>query len=121
MEMLPFLVIFIMLPFYLWLFAYLQTKRTNLVYNNLQIDGHKTKSELKTGYMMYLYFTNTLAMMLTLGLLMPWAKVRTARYKLSVTSADVMGDLGQFTVAQSKEQSAIGEEMGEMFDMDLGF
>jgi len=121
MEMLPFLVIFIMLPFYLWLFAYLQTKRTNLVYNNLQIDGHKTKSELKTGYMMYLYFTNTLAMMLTLGLLMPWAKVRTARYKLSVTSVDVMGDLGQFTAAHSKQQSAIGEEMGEMFDMDLGF
>lgn len=121
MELIPILLILVMLPFYLWLFAYLQTKRTNLVYNNIQIDGHKTKSELKTGYMMYLYVTNTLAMMISLGLLMPWAKVRTARYKASVTSVDVKGDLSQFTVAQAQHQSAIGEEMGEMFDMGLGF
>ena len=30
---------------------------------NLDIDGNKVKSELKTGYLLYLYVTNTLAMM----------------------------------------------------------
>ncbi|VAW94529.1 Thymidylate kinase [hydrothermal vent metagenome] len=108
-------------PAYLWLFAYFQTKRTNLIYGNLKIDGHKVKSELKTGYMLYLYVTNTLAIMLTLGLLMPWAKIRTAKYRVSVTSIDVVGDLSQFVAAQEQYQSAMGEEIGEMFDLDLGF
>ena len=121
MQYMPILIPIIIVPFYLWLFAYMATKRTNLLYNNIDIAGHKTQSELKTGYMMYLYFTNTLAMLLTLGLLMPWAKIRTARYRASVTSVNVAGDLSQFVAVQTDNQSALGEEMGEMFDMDLGF
>jgi uncharacterized membrane protein YjgN (DUF898 family) len=111
----------LMLPAYLWLFAYLQAKRTNLMYGNLDISGNKVQSELKVGYLMYLYITNTLAIMISLGLLMPWAKIRTARYRASVTSLNVTGDLGQYTSEQEKQQSALGEEIGEMFDMDLGF
>lgn len=121
MQYMPILMFVIIVPFYLWLFAYMATKRTNLLYNNIDIAGHKTKSELKTGYMTYLYFTNTLGMLLTVGLLMPWAKIRTARYRASVTSVDVAGDLSQFAVVQADHQSALGEEMGEMFDLDLGF
>ena len=120
-AMMTILIPLIIVPFYLWIFAYMATKRTNLLYNNIDIAGHKTQSDLKTGYMMYLYFTNTLAMLLTLGLLMPWAKIRTARYRASVTSVNVAGDLSQFVAVQTDHQSALGEEMGEMFDMDLGF
>lgn len=114
-------VLFIMVPAYLWFFAYIQAKRTNLIYSHLQLDGHKLKCEMKTGYLMYLYVTNTLAMALTLGLLMPWAKVRTARYRASVTSLDAQGALDQFAAVQHQEQSALGEELGGMFDMEVGF
>ncbi len=117
----PVVIFLLVLPAYLWLFAYFQTKRTNLIFGNLDIGGHKVRSELKTGYMLYLYVTNTLAIMLTLGLLMPWAKIRTARYRTSVTSLDVAGNLSQFVATQEQYQSAMGEEIGEMFDMDLGF
>ena len=91
------------------------------MYNNLDISGNQVQSELKTGYLLYLYVTNTLAIMISLGLLMPWAKIRTARYRASVTSLNVTGDLGHYTSAEEQKQSAFGEEMGEMFDMDLGF
>ncbi len=117
----PVVIFLLVLPAYLWLFAYFQTKRTNLIFGNLDIGGHKVRSELKTGYMLYLYVTNTLAIMLTLGLLTPWAKIRTARYRTSVTSLDVAGNLSQFVATQEQYQSAMGEEIGEMFDMDLGF
>lgn len=120
-SVIPVIVILLMFPAYMWMFAYIQAKRTNLVYNNLDISGNKVQSELKVSYLLYLYVTNTLAMMVTFGLLMPWAKVRTARYRASVTSLNVAGDLGQFTSDQEQQQSAIGEEIGEMFDMDLGF
>lgn len=113
--------LFILLPVYLWISAYLQAKRTNLLYNNLNINGHKVRSNLTVNYLLYLYITNTLAIMLSFGLLMPWAKVRTAKYRASVTSIDVADDLNRFVAEQTEKQSALGEEMGEMFDLDLGF
>jgi len=114
-------IVLVIILFYIWVFAFIQTKRTNLVFNNINLNGHQLNSELKVGYMMYLYFTNTLAMALTLGLMMPWAKIRTAKYKASVTSLTPAGNLGEFASMQQQNQSAIGEEIGEMFDMDLGF
>ena len=117
----PVVIIIFALPVYLWMFAYFQTKRTNLIYGNLVIQEHKVQAELKVGAMMMLYLTNTLAIMFTLGLMMPWAKIRTAQYKASVMSVLVAGDLSQFVSTQAEHQSALGEEIGEMFDMDLGF
>jgi len=114
-------IVLVILLFYIWVFAFIQTKRTNLVFNNINLNGHQLNSKLQVGYMMYLYFTNTLAMALTLGLMMPWAKIRTAKYKASVTSLTTAGNLGEFASMQQQNQSAIGEEIGEMFDMDLGF
>lgn len=119
-PMLQLLGFLFLLPVYLWIFAYLQAKRTNLLYNNINIGGHQLKSELTVGYLLYLYVTNTLAMMLSLGLLMPWAKVRTAKYRASVTSIDITEDLNQLVAAEVEKQSALGEEIGEMFDMDIG-
>lgn len=110
-----------LLILYLWVFAYMQAKRTNIMYNNLKVNNVQVRSELKTFDLLLLYFTNTLAIMFSLGLLMPWAKVRTARYRASKTSVDIKGNLEQFVSEQIKHQSAMGEEMGEMFDMDLGF
>ena len=111
---------FLLVIFYLWFFAYLQARRTNLVFNNVSIDGHQLTSKLGVMYMMYLYATNTLAMALSLGLLMPWAKIRTARYRASVTAIEPSGDFDGFIGAQANPQSALGEEMGDIFDLDLG-
>ncbi|VAW74691.1 hypothetical protein MNBD_GAMMA15-830 [hydrothermal vent metagenome] len=105
---------------YLWFFAYIQTKKVNLVFSHIKLEGHQVTSKLTVGYMMYLYATNTLAMAVSLGLLMPWARIRTARYRVSMTAIEPAGDFNGFIAAQSKQQSALGEEMGEMFDMDLG-
>jgi uncharacterized membrane protein YjgN (DUF898 family) len=109
------------IPLYLWMFAYIYTKKINFIFGNLGIAQHRVQSQLKVGYMVYLYVTNTLAMAVSLGLLMPWAKIRTARYRAQMTSVVVAGDLENFIGAQPEGQSAFGEEMGEVFDMDLGF
>lgn len=106
--------------FYVWIFAYIQTKRTNLLYGNINAGDTKLNSRLETGYMMYLYITNTLGIILTLGLFIPWAMVRTARYRASRTTLDTRQDLDSFAVGERKNQSALGEEVGEMFDLGLG-
>jgi uncharacterized membrane protein YjgN (DUF898 family) len=120
-AVMPFIIMFFMLPLYAWMFAYIQTKRTNLIYNNITINGHQLRSDLRVGYMTFLYVTNTLAIMVSLGLLIPWAKIRTARYRAAMTSLQPAGDLGSFFNQQQQSQSAYGEEMGEMFDLDIGF
>ena len=51
---------------------------------------------------------------------MPWAKIRTARYRASVTSLIIKGNLNNIAAAQRKNQTALGEEIGNLFDMDLG-
>ena len=109
-----------MAALYLWVFAYIQTKRTNLIYNDTQIQGHQLQSNLQVSSMYYLYLTNTIAIACTLGLMAPWAMIRTAQYKASCTSVMSQESLNDFVVGQSKEQSAYGEEIGEMFDIDLG-
>ena len=120
-ALMPTALIVIILILYLWAFAYLQAKRTNIMYNNLHVNNIQVRSELKTLDLLSLYITNTFAIMFSLGLLMPWAKVRTARYRASKTSIDLKGNLDQFVSSQVEKQSALGEEIGEMFDMDLGF
>ncbi len=110
----------IFIPIYMWVFAFINARKTNLVLNSISIGSHGLNSELKVGYMMYLYFTNTLAITLSLGLLVPWAKVRTARYRASRTQLLANGDLNDIVAGEHKAQSALGEEMGEMFDLDIG-
>ncbi len=120
MVFVPIVMMIVMAPLYMWINAYMQTRRTNLVFNNVSVGGHHLKSDLKVGHMAFLYFTNTLAILLSAGLLIPWAKVRTAAYRASVTSIMLTGDMNQFVTVQAENQSAVGEEVGELFDMDLG-
>lgn len=108
------------IPAYLFLFAYIHAKRTNLILNHVHIGEHRLKSELKAFYILYLYFTNTLAIAFTLGLLTPWAKIRTARYRAKCTTLFVQGDLDSFINGEVQSQTALGEEMSEIFDLDIG-
>lgn len=112
----------VFLPLYLWFFAYIQTKRINLVFNNITVGNDiRLQSGLRVGYMMYLYFTNTLAIAVSLGLLIPWARIRTARYRLGHTQVEMAGDLEQFANDELRDQAAVGEEIGDLFDLDIGF
>jgi len=67
-----------------------------------------------------IYFTNTLGIIFTLGLFIPWAKVRTARYRATHTALQVNGDLDSFVAKQDEQQNVFGEEFGEVFDLDVG-
>jgi len=46
--------------------------------------------------------------------------VRLARYTADHTQAIVQGDLGHYVTGQQDAQTALGDEMGEAFDLDTG-
>lgn len=105
---------------YLILIAYVQSRVGNIVWNNVHIKGNGMVSSLRARDLMWIYFTNLLAIIFSFGLLVPWAKVRTVRYRLNKLQLLASDNLDQFVQAERNHVSALGEEMGDVFDIDIG-
>lgn len=116
----------IYLPFFVmtvWFKAYINTKVRNYVYQNVELDNVlKLESNMTVWKLFRFYMANILLMIATLGLAYPWVKVRIAQFNANATRAHVRGSLDQYVNAQQDKQSALGDEMGEAFDVaaDMG-
>jgi uncharacterized membrane protein YjgN (DUF898 family) len=110
----------VFLVLYLYLMAYFSVKTTNLLFNTSSLSHHRFEAGLKTREYMMLVLTNSLGVAVTLGLFFPWAKVRTVQYKLQHIALLASGNLEGFIADEEKQVSAIGEEIGDFFDMDFG-
>ena len=120
----PFLGFFsglLILPLYYLAFVFIKVQVTNMTLNNSELAGHHFDSQLKTGAFFKLLFINSCAILLTLGLAIPWAKIRMARYRAESTAVLVSGDLDSFIRGSQEEDAAFGEEMSDMMDIELGF
>lgn len=106
--------------FYLMAFAYLQARTGNLVFNHTDLSGHRFVSTLRARDLMWLYFSNAAGIILSLGLLIPWARIRMARYRAERLALRPNGDLGGFAQSQRGQVGATGEELGEVFAVDIG-
>ena len=93
---------------------------TNAMVNGASIGPHKLHANLHPGRMAWLMLTNLLAIVCTLGLFAPWARVRLVRYQLERLSLETNGSLNDFVAAQAGRTGATGEAIGEVFDMDFG-
>lgn len=103
--------------------AYITSRFRNYTFNQTVMDGDTLdlKSTVKARKLFMIYVTNALMVIVTLGLAIPWAKVRIARYTADSTSADINGDITQYISKQQTNQTSLGEEMGDAFDIDGGF
>ncbi|MBL7004420.1 MAG: DUF898 domain-containing protein [Gammaproteobacteria bacterium] len=115
--------IFILMPFsiiiYVVFFAYISASLGNLYFNSTTLQYHGFYSQMKTAKMGWLYFTHTVGIVLSLGLLIPWAQVRTAKYKIECLTLEMNGSLDEFINAETEHVNALGEQVGEVFDMDV--
>lgn len=111
-----------MAVFYLGLFGvftYLRTRQVNLLWNNSSLDGLRFTSTLRARDVCWLYFSNLIAILCTLGLATPWAKIRLARYRADHMLLECAGGLGTFAAAAGAERDATGAEMVDALDMGL--
>ena len=106
--------------FYIGIFAYLQTAITNLLWNNISIAKQNFRSTLKIGRMIWLYYSNALGIILSFGLLIPWARIRMTNYRISCMSVMSDGDPDNFIADEKSYNDATGEELGEVFGIDIG-
>ncbi len=104
---------------YLYAAAYFAVRLPNLVWSSTGLGEHDLYSRMQISGYLKILLTNLLGIVFTLGLFIPFAQVRMARYKLSCMGLLAQGDLGAFVAGQVQADSATGEETAEMFDVDI--
>lgn len=104
---------------YVAAFAYLQARITNLVWNHTRLGPLKFESRLRARGLLWLYVTNALGILVSAGLLIPWAVIRTARYRAEHFFVTAERGLGEFQGSRASTVRAAGAEVGEFFDFDF--
>jgi len=117
MMLLPLLIIF---PVYMLIGTYIYTATLNTVFNHAFTGQQRFNSTLKVGRMFWIYVSNFVAILLTVGLLIPWAKIRIARYRFESLALETAGSLNGIIAGEQERVKATGEELAEVFDIDLG-
>jgi uncharacterized membrane protein YjgN (DUF898 family) len=105
---------------YLFGFAVMNARIRNAAFDNTYVGSHKLSCKLRAPQLFWLYLTNALAAVATLGLLIPWAQVRLMRYQLSSMQVYVSGNLDEFVGMQQSQVAATGQEVGDLLDVDMG-
>src|SRR5262249_17814171 len=90
-----------------------------VTWGNTALGDIRFSCRWKTGELFKLYFLNALGVVFTLGLLAPWAQVRTVRYQVRGLSIEG-GDLGSFLANANSQISATGEEADDFLGFDFG-
>jgi uncharacterized membrane protein YjgN (DUF898 family) len=100
--------------------AYINSRMTNLLFNSTKLsDIAQLRCSMSARSLAKLYAVNLLAIVGTCGLLIPWAVVRLTRYRVEATSVEIESPLAKVAATVTQNPSATGEELGELFGIDL--
>jgi len=109
-----------LLPFYVLLRAYAEVVFARISWRNTSLGGIRFDCSWTTGGLAGLYFVNALGVLASLGLLVPWAAVRSARYKLERITLLAEHGPGKVLAAAQENVGAVGDEAGELLGFDFG-
>lgn len=101
-------------------YAYLEAAITNLTFGQTVLQGYRFECELETFALLNLYLTNIFAIVFSFGLLTPWTIIRAQRYKLSRIRVQAPAGAALFAAGANDATAAVGEELGDLFDIDIG-
>lgn len=100
--------------------GYTRARFAGLMFSNTRLGPLEFISRHDARALIWIYFSNLLLIVVTLGVYTPWAQVRLARYWLE--NLDVVGPadgLDGFSAASGAVVAAAGTEMADVFDMDV--
>lgn len=104
------------------LHGYTQARNLNEVISKTSLGPHRLISRLSATDLIFIYLSNTLFIVCTLGLYTPWAELRLARYRLEAMELEAHGSLDDFVAgAAASIPAAAGEEISSFLDVDFGF
>ena len=99
--------------------AFLRAKLSNLLYGGTRIGQHELACDQRGVDVLKLYAVNALAIVVSLGLLIPWAKIRLAQYRASRLTLLAFGSLSAAKLLDD-QTNAVGEGLSDLGDFDVG-
>ena len=104
----------------LFWYAFTRTRFINATFNLTTVSlNARVRSQIKTMAMAKLYMVNTLGILFSLGLLIPWAVVRTVRQRVETTALVMMDDLDDIIADAVVPASAAVDAASEFFSFDV--
>jgi uncharacterized membrane protein YjgN (DUF898 family) len=104
---------------YLVAFAYLRARVGNLTLNGTIVGSARCRSTLRARDLAWLYISNVVVVLATLGLAVPWVTIRMARYRARKLALEASAPLEAFTAAPGTAGTATGSEVSDLFDVDV--
>jgi len=99
---------------------YINGRLMNYCWGQVEMAGVRFRSTLDPGTLAWIQLTNILAIIFSVGLLAPWAKVRRARYVLDNLIIITPAGLDHFTSVHEPDESAVGDAATDFYDFDIG-
>ncbi|PHV12749.1 YjgN family protein [Chitinimonas sp. BJB300] len=91
-----------------------------LVFERLTLGELHFSPNYRVTELFSLHLINSLALFFSLGLAYPWIRIRTTRYMVERLSLYAPAGLNAFIATTQGKTSAAGEEIADMFDVDIG-
>lgn len=114
------------LAFYLLVGAYMAVTMANIQFNHTTLRDprssapeHNFSANWQIVSYMKLLLVNTVLILLTLGLFIPFAKIRTAAYKAEHTAFVANSELDNFIAGEREESNSLAEGVNDLFAMDI--
>ena len=104
---------------YVFVATYFTVAFTNLVFISTTLKEHGFNATLTLKGYAKVVLTNMLLIVITLGLYLPAAKVRMMKYMMSCIELHERGSLDDFIAAEKESVSALGEQLGDVFDFSV--
>ena len=83
-------------------------------------DGHRFRSTISPPRLVWVIISNAVAVTVSLGMLLPWARIRLARYLCAHTWVIPGGSLDDFVGEAGRRQSALGDAYMDIDGLDVG-
>lgn len=104
---------------YVVVFAFVKARTRDIVLGGTAIGALWLESRVSARRLAWLYVSNIVGIVATLGLATPWATLRLARYYATTLTVMAPVPLAAMPGRAPSQAGAAGSEAGDLFDMDI--
>ena len=112
----------LVLGLYAWyvaVYAYVRARTFNLMANATIVGALRLRGTLRARRLAWLYLSNVIAVLGTLGIATAWATIRVARYRAASLAVRTHAPLESYVGDTRTLAGATGSEVGDLFNMDV--
>ncbi len=112
---------FIAMIIFIIINQYLYAKKHNYSWGQTHLGEISFNFSLEASDLIWIRLTNLLAILMSLGLLIPWARIRRARYIFSHINVSLPSNMESIRAISMSEEDVLGDTAADFFDWDIGW